>query len=190
MPTRVAKTERLLKNASLVIAIGFGLVLAALVAIGILASRSEEADRLVNHTVEVQQAGENLLSELRDAESGQRGFVLTGRNDYVEPVDRAEAKVPTLFAGLKTLTMDNPVQQERLGRLALLIDSEWRSSADPWPWPSKVTAVVRRRWLPQARAASAWTASSLRCRASFRPSSICCARVRRHRGSCGCGSPR
>jgi signal transduction histidine kinase/CheY-like chemotaxis protein len=123
MPTRVAKTERLLKNASLVIAIGFGLVLAALFAIGVLAVRSEEADRLVTHTVEVQQAAEGLLSELRDAESGQRGYVLTGRNEYFEPVARAEAKLPTLLASLKTLTMDNPGQQSRLERLASLIDS-------------------------------------------------------------------
>ena len=123
MPTRVAKTERLLKNASLVIAIGFGLVLAALFAIGVLAVRSEEADRLVTHTVEVQQAAESLLSELRDAESGQRGYVLTGRNEYFEPVARAEAKLPTLLASLKTLTMDNPGQQSRLERLAPLIDS-------------------------------------------------------------------
>ena len=123
MPTRVAKTERLLKNASLVIAIGFGLVLAALFAIGVLAVRSEEADRLVTHTVEIQQAAESLLSELRDAESGQRGYVLTGRNEYFEPVARAEAKLPTLLASLKTLTMDNPGQQSRLERLAPLIDS-------------------------------------------------------------------
>ena len=67
-------------------------ILAALFAIAVLAVRSEEADRLVTHTVEVQQAAEGLLSELRDAESGQRGYVLTGRNEYFEPVARAEAK--------------------------------------------------------------------------------------------------
>jgi signal transduction histidine kinase/ActR/RegA family two-component response regulator len=103
-------------------AVGFGLVLAVLAAIAILTVRSEEADRLVTHTVEVRQAAEGLISEIRDAESGQRGYMLTGRSEYLVPVDRAETKIPTLVARLKTLTMDNSVQQARLARLAPLID--------------------------------------------------------------------
>ena len=122
MPTRVLRASRLVQNAWIIMAVGLGLILAAMVAIALLALRSDEADRMVTHTVEVQQTSETLLSAIRDAESGQRAYILTGRTEYLEPVDDAEAKIPALLAGMKKLTADNSMQQERLERLAPLIE--------------------------------------------------------------------
>jgi PAS domain S-box-containing protein len=42
-----------------------------------------------------------LLSALADAESGQRGFVITGDEDYLAPYDTARARLPEIFARLK-----------------------------------------------------------------------------------------
>ena len=121
MPTRVLKTERLVQQSTGIMVVGFGLLLAAALAVAVLVVRSEQADRLVAHTFEVQHGGESLLSELRAAETGQRGFLLTERDAYLETVDGAVAKVPGLLKGLRGLTEDNPSQQERLGRLAPLV---------------------------------------------------------------------
>jgi signal transduction histidine kinase/CheY-like chemotaxis protein len=103
-------------------AVGLGFVLAAVVAIALLALRSEEADQRVSHTIDVQQAAENLLGLVRNAESGQRAYILTGRNEYLEPVGEAEAKLPGLLASIKALTVDNRVQQARVERLAPLLE--------------------------------------------------------------------
>lgn len=102
-------------------AVGLGFVLAAATAVAVLVARSNEADRLVSHTFEVQQEAHNLLSELRTAENGQRGYVLTQNDRYLKPVEAAIAKVPGLVEGLRKKTADNPSQQARLDRVEPLI---------------------------------------------------------------------
>ena len=95
------KASRLVHNAWIIMAVGLGLILAALVAIAWLALRSEEADRLVTHTVDVQQAAHSLLSLVRNAESGERAYVLTGHTEYLKPIDDAEARIPALLASIR-----------------------------------------------------------------------------------------
>ena len=102
-------------------AIGLGFVLAAAIAVAVLVARSNEADRLVSHTFGVQQEAHNLLGELRTAENGQRGYVLTQNEEYLKPVDAAVAKVPGLVESLRKKTADNPSQQARLDRVEPLI---------------------------------------------------------------------
>jgi signal transduction histidine kinase/ActR/RegA family two-component response regulator len=121
VPTRVLKASRLVQNAWIIMAIGIGLLVAVAIAVAALIARSNEADRLVTHTFEVQQEAHNLLGELRTAENGQRGYVLTQNEDYLKPVDAAVAKVPRLLEGLRRRTSDNPSQQARLNRIEPLI---------------------------------------------------------------------
>ena len=102
-------------------AVGLGLILAAAISVAVLVARSDEADRLVTHTFEVQQEAHTLLGELRTAENGQRGYVLTQNEDYLKPVDAAVAKVPGLLESLRRRTADNPSQQARLNRIEPLI---------------------------------------------------------------------
>jgi len=117
----VLKASRLVNNAWIIMAVGLGFVLAAAIAVAVLVARSNEADRLVSHTFEVQQEAHNLLSELRTAENGQRGYVLTQNDRYLKPVEAAIAKVPGLVEGLRKKTADNPSQQARLDRVEPLI---------------------------------------------------------------------
>ena len=52
------------------------------------------AVRSVNHTNEVRLQLNLLLSDLTDAETGQRGFLLTGLEPYLEPYNRARTSLP------------------------------------------------------------------------------------------------
>ena len=76
---------------------GFAVGLVIIVAIGVSAyvstQRLLEANRWVTHTHEVIEGLENVLSVLKDAETGQRGFVLTGEDRYLEPYDAATGQV-------------------------------------------------------------------------------------------------
>jgi signal transduction histidine kinase/ActR/RegA family two-component response regulator len=123
VPTRVTQAAQLLKNARVVIIIGFGLVLAAVTGVAILVARSDRADRLVNHTFEVQGDYQSLMNNLRTAENAQRGFLLTENDPYLPPFEAAKARIPPLLGGLRQLTADNPNQQARLARLDPLIKS-------------------------------------------------------------------
>lgn len=102
------------------LAAGFGLVSLAGLATIYFALRASEADRWVAHTLKVQRSVVNLFSDLQEAETGQRGFLLTGNEDYLEPFTRAEAEIPQSLDELHQLTFDNPTQQEALKQIELL----------------------------------------------------------------------
>jgi signal transduction histidine kinase len=59
----------------------------------------------------------------RAAESGQRGFLLTGENDFLKAYQAAAAEAPRDIQDLRLQTRDNPVQQRNVSRLAVLVDA-------------------------------------------------------------------
>ncbi len=98
--------------------IGFGLTLAVLLIGGVLgvvnAWRLAENERSVAHTQEVMRELEALLSTLKDAETGQRGYLLTENDKYLQPYEEAMRRVDAVVAHLKELMSDNADQQARL----------------------------------------------------------------------------
>jgi PAS domain S-box-containing protein len=64
---------------------------------------------------------EAVLSTLKDAETGQRGYLLTGQQVYLEPFQLALSQYEQQLAQLTDLTRDNPKQQQALAILQPLI---------------------------------------------------------------------
>jgi methyl-accepting chemotaxis protein len=117
------------------ITIGIGLSLAILVVIGFLsydglirlrdANRSTlETNRHVAHTHEVLGQLEAFLSALKDAETGQRGYLLTGEEPYLDPHRAALGQIDENLKHLRTLTADNALQQRRLDAIAPLVSKK------------------------------------------------------------------
>lgn len=75
----------------------------------------------VTHTLEVERSVQSLVNSLVDAETGQRGFLLTHRETYLEPYNSGRSQVGQRMTDLRTLTFDNESQQERLDRLQPLV---------------------------------------------------------------------
>lgn len=119
VPKHFARPTRALIIAGLVLPI----VLIGLPAFLAQQSRFEVKNtfRWITHTLEVEAAVQSLLNSLIDAETGQRGFLLTGRNAYLEPYDAARTRVGQQLTDLRNLTADNPYQQERLEEATPLI---------------------------------------------------------------------
>ena len=97
------------------------------VAIGILAYTSDAAFRSgieqADVTRQVVDSTNSLLSALKDAETGQRGFLLTGEDRYLEPYRQALAQVsPDLdkLTGIET-QRNRPDQKQRVERLRPLV---------------------------------------------------------------------
>ena len=67
--------------------------------------------RLTSHTHEVIASLDQILSLMKDAETGQRGFLITGDEKYLEPFDIAKASIDAEVANASILTRDNPEQQ-------------------------------------------------------------------------------
>ena len=83
-----------------------------------------ENERWVSHTHQVLTELEATLSTLKDAETGQRGYLLTGEERYLEPYHSAIARINQQVVGLQQLTADNNRQQQRIGDLKIAIDSK------------------------------------------------------------------
>jgi len=102
--------------------LGFGfLILAISVASATwLAYRQQKAIEQVTHTLEVDAKVAGVLSLLQDAETGQRGYLLTGRKDFLEPYDNALQKLTPQLNDLQVATSDNPAQQQLVTRLRVV----------------------------------------------------------------------
>ncbi|MDB5581691.1 MAG: histidine kinase [Bradyrhizobium sp.] len=102
-----------------------GLVLLLVAAVGYQSTASLiENDDLVNHTHLVRRELADLLSQIKDAETGQRGYVITGSDAYLEPYQSARSGIKGTFDDVQKLTSDNPDQQRRLQALSPLIDAK------------------------------------------------------------------
>ena len=110
------------------IAAGFAVGLVLIATIGAIAyvstSRLVEANRWVTHTHEVIESLDRVVSALKDAETGQRGFVLSGKERYLEPYAAAAGQVHRDIDALAELTRDNAVQQESLQQVRTLADAK------------------------------------------------------------------
>jgi methyl-accepting chemotaxis protein len=103
---------------------GYGLALLVAGGVGLIVNRAtneliDSAD-WVTHTHRVKEALAQTLSLLKDAESGQRGFVLTGEERYLGPYLAALQAMDQRFLEIRELTTDSRAQQKRLAMLQTL----------------------------------------------------------------------
>lgn len=82
--------------------------------------RLAEDDRRVSHSHLVIAELDRALSYLRDAESGQRGYMISGEADYLAPFENAKRNLSAQFDKLKQLTSGNPDIQNRIPELRRL----------------------------------------------------------------------
>ena len=102
---------------------GFGTALAILILVGVLSYRnmvqSDEDRRWVTHTHQVLEKMDAVVTDLLNAETGERGFILTGEASFLEPYNEAFAHVYGDVKELRRLTSDNPVQSANMAKLRM-----------------------------------------------------------------------
>jgi len=94
----------------------------------LIAGRADAKDneKWVTHTHEVIQLSQQLFIQIQNAETGQRGFLLTEDNSYLAPYLIGIDRIQELLRTLQNKTKDNPSQQTRLLSLSTLIDAKLR----------------------------------------------------------------
>jgi methyl-accepting chemotaxis protein len=111
------------------IGLGFGVALAVLVVVGGVSYSSTvkliDSAEWVQHTHEVITRLQEVLSSLKDAETGQRGYIITGEDRYLQPYSGARDIVDRKVKDLRELTIDNPSQQQRLSALEPLVANKF-----------------------------------------------------------------
>ncbi len=101
---------------------------AAAVAVGLTAvagsfnvQRMRDTERSVRAGHETMAELLGLLSDMKDAETGHRGYLLTGRPDFLEPYRESEARVRGRVATLDAGWAGEPHKQTRLGQMRQLV---------------------------------------------------------------------
>src|ERR1700693_3554066 len=79
---------------------------------------------LVVHTYQVISAVERAFSGIQDAETGQRGFIITGDEKYLDPYEHALQTIPESLPTVRQLIVDRPDQLERLDKLEAALQSK------------------------------------------------------------------
>src|SRR5262245_27237683 len=84
---------------------GFGLSALTLIIIAVVSYRNAQAvienDRWVAHTYQVRTELAELLSQLKDAETGQRGYLITGTERYLAPYQASLSVIKSLQEDLR-----------------------------------------------------------------------------------------
>ncbi|UHG90392.1 response regulator [Spirosoma oryzicola] len=81
--------------------------------------------QLVNHTNQVLIESENVISHVKDAETGQRGYLLTLDPLFLQPYNGAYDKVTNSYNTVKSLTAENTTQQKNLAELKTLYEAKF-----------------------------------------------------------------
>jgi methyl-accepting chemotaxis protein len=104
---------------------GFGLTAVILVVIGLISfwstSRLITANGWAAHSQEVLTTLDSLVSAIKDVETSQRGYIITGSEAALGPYTAAVPELEKASRSLRSLTSDNPEQQRRLDALEPLI---------------------------------------------------------------------
>ncbi|MHB1208072.1 MAG: CHASE3 domain-containing protein, partial [Rhodospirillaceae bacterium] len=121
-------------NTRLATNIGFGLIVLVLALTAFFAARNAtqfaDTTRMVTHTYEVLRNVRGALLNFVNAETGERGYVITGDESYLEPYRSAITEIDDDINAIARLTMDNPRQQRRVQELRPLVTERLASLAN------------------------------------------------------------
>jgi signal transduction histidine kinase len=114
-----------LKKRSIVsVVVVFCLLVAAMAALAFLFNRQNRDAAAVQHTLTVQGYLARVLSLLQDAETGQRGYLLTGNPAYLEPFTLATSELDKVVERLGLEVADNATQVQALATLRLVVNDK------------------------------------------------------------------
>jgi len=104
----------LIRNLQIGFGLSFLLLIASSVASYISIQNLLQSAKLVDHSNLVVLKLENVISTMKDAETGQRGFLLTNNAEFLEPYNGSYQKAVNAANEVQQLTQDNPRQQQNL----------------------------------------------------------------------------
>ena len=108
-----------------------GLCGLALISLGIVGGllnwNAYKLNQVIANVAQVNEISDHLqylLSELQDSETGQRGYLLTGQSEYLEPYDNGVRSIDQTLKQTRALLKNNPAQIQKLDALEILVASK------------------------------------------------------------------
>ena len=113
--------DRSLRTKALAVAaVPLAALLVAALSFGWAQRQEQQTSSLVTHTVGVKAQLGDALTLLLDAETGVRGYLLTGQAEFLGPYTQAQSSLPATLDQLTALVADNPAEEARASTLRQL----------------------------------------------------------------------
>ena len=122
-------------------------------------ARTQTENGWVRHSLAVRNQIGEVVALVRRAESGQRGYLLTGHDIYLAPYDNAVMALPESLDRMATIVADNPQQQEAVGALRRLVTESTMNCAPPSRRAKPGTRTRRSRSSTPTKASVSWMRS-------------------------------
>ena len=152
------------------LASGFGAIVLLILVLLALAyqnfTRLAQANAWDRHTLEVLLETNSIATSVLQIQSSTRGFMLTGSETVVGPMTDEDASGRAHLARAQALTIDNPAQQDRLKRLAPMMDGWMRNVI--WPLIEKRRELNKTVGMSQQAASAADVLNGARTIAAIR----------------------
>lgn len=81
-----------------------------------------ERHEMVAHTYQVISTIDDVLSNADEFQSGARGYLLTGKADYLQPYQTGIRSMGEAIVKMRKLTADNPIQQSAIDELQAAVN--------------------------------------------------------------------
>ncbi|MBW8814957.1 MAG: CHASE3 domain-containing protein [Caulobacterales bacterium] len=102
---------------------GFVALAAVVLATVWFSEQEAEASRWVGHTLQAESQLSRVRASILEAEASQRGYLLSGREDFLVPYHQASDALPSEIDELSRLTADNDRQRDNIRRLRAIIEA-------------------------------------------------------------------
>lgn len=120
--------------------VGFTITTVVLVVLGVFSysstQRIMDTTQLESHAARVVNTAERIVKAVIDMETGQRGFLITGKEEFLDPYYEASQNMGMYLHTLDSLTGQRPGQKSRIDSLRSLVTSQTR-------WIEKVIETRR-----------------------------------------------
>ncbi|WP_166334159.1 response regulator [Sphingobacterium chungjuense] len=115
--------KKIIRNLQVGFGVSFIILVTSSIASYISISNLIDNKASVEHTYQVINASNAVWTNLQDAETGQRGYILTGDERFLEPYNQSMVTLPMAITNLQDLIADNDAQVQRSDTLYKLIDT-------------------------------------------------------------------
>lgn len=114
---------------------GFGVPIVAIIMIAIVVftnvSGMIESNGWVDHTHKVIGEAKELTASMVNMETGMRGFLVAGKDEFLEPYNAGTKTFDSTIRALKNTVSDNPAQVQRLQGIEKLKEDWLKEAAEP-----------------------------------------------------------
>lgn len=119
------RTPSLVRSITALLALAFALLLTVNVATFVMIQRTAKVHDDIEQGQVMRRASRSLLIAMLDAETSQRGFLLTGRSDFLQPLEEARQDVGPALEVLERSAAKEPQFQGYVTRMHELTDAKF-----------------------------------------------------------------